>query len=82
MATTTKGPATATTRKRTPSEYHHRAAAHHTAAAHHHIEAAHHHEIGEHRTGQEALRGRESAQRASSQAHGRCARAIEPVRPS
>ena len=55
MATTTKGPATATPRKRTPSEYHHRAAAHHTAAAHHHIEAAHHHEIGRASTGQAAL---------------------------
>ena len=47
MATNAKTPATATTRKRTPSELHHRAAAHHTAAAHHHLEAAHHHDLNE-----------------------------------
>jgi hypothetical protein len=47
MATTTKAPPPATIRKRTPLEYHHRAAAHHPAAAHHHLEAAHHHESGE-----------------------------------
>jgi len=66
MATTPKQPASATTRKRTPSEYHHRAATHHAAAAHHHFAAAHHHEMGEL---QPARKHSEAAQRHSGQAH-------------
>ena len=82
MATTTKGPATATTRKRTPIRVpppgrrppHGRRPSPHRGGPPPRDRRA--------STGQEALRGRESAQRASSQAHGRCAlrnRASEAV---
>ncbi len=65
MAQNSKAPATAKTRKRTPAEYHHRAAAQHTAAAHHHLEAAHHHEMSEL---EPARKHSEAAQRHSGKA--------------